>query len=81
MWHAQVMNIKAVIADITQSIQSRNGSTDDLEETDRVNYNRWLNTVYLFVRRYGRNGVPGDIKHAANSVEEGIGMPITEWQN
>ena len=44
-------------------------------------YNAWLVLVKQFIDRWGEAFLPPDIKHAVNSVERGIEIGVTVWQD
>lgn len=70
-WAAAIESIKSHIAAI---------NNDGNAGVARVpHYENWLNTVRAFVRDWGVDFLPHDIKAAVNDVEDGIGMERTVW--
>ena len=63
VWINEVMGLKHDVA----------GATSDDQ------YQRWLDRVMAFRRRYGDSLVPPDVKEAVHSVEDGIGRERTTW--
>ena len=71
LWDEGVRNIKERIETI---------NNDDNTDAARVPlYKAWLVMVESFVRRWTEAFLPPDIKHAVNSVENGIGVQRTVW--
>ena len=72
-WGQGVMEIKRRIAEIND---------DGNPGAARVPfYNQWLQSVEDFIRIWGENHVPPDIKSAVNTVQEGVGVQQTVWQD
>ena len=44
-----------------------------------ANYGNWLVMVSRFIEEWGKGRVPHDVRHAYNSVQEGVGVPVTGW--
>ena len=43
-------------------------------------YRKWINSVYSFMQSFGKRNLPYDIaEEALNSVEEGVGFPLTAF--
>ena len=42
-------------------------------------YRVWLQEVYDFCGVFGNDYVPADIRTSVNSVERGLGLPVTRW--
>ena len=71
VWEESVRRIKLFIEAI---------NNDDNDDAGRVPcYNAWLSLVASFVSFWGEDLLPPDIKHAVNSVEDGIGVQRTVW--
>lgn len=74
-WQFAVELIKSTIASIN----------DDLAIDGRLgrgtieDYGTWLKLVSQFIEEFGKKNVPSDIQHALNSVEKGLGLPVTTW--
>jgi hypothetical protein len=70
-WHGDVTGLKNLIEDI---------NNDGHAGAPRVpKYRKWLELVNVFVQKWGERLLPRDIKEAVNSVERGIGKPLTVW--
>ena len=68
-WDKGVSGIKGQIAAIT----------DMSEEEAKPLYEAWIESVMMFRKRWSDGKVPGDIKSAVHSVQDGIGMMKTDW--
>ena len=70
-WDHGVWEIKHIIETISES------SHDDAAR--RPLYLKWREMVLSFAAKWGWPRVPLDIKEALQSVENGVGLPITNW--
>ena len=75
MWDKSVHLIK----DHITSINNRLEMTGRDGEGTLADYRPWINRCYQFITTFGKHAVPSDIQSALNSVEEGLGLPLTEW--
>ena len=70
-WSADWRNIKHIIGNINERpVNERNNL-----------YLRWLQIVDEFRRDWGSELLPSDIRKAVNSVEAGLKLPQTDWEN
>ena len=70
-WHCDVDGLRSLIEEIND---------DGHAGAPRVpKYRKWLELVNVFVQKWGERLLPRDIKEAVNSVERGIGKPLTVW--
>ena len=76
MWDEEVLAIKA---DSTAAMNKK--EADGLTREVRALYENWIAPVHAFRDRFGDNRTPQDIKWAVNSAQEGLGMPVTQWEN
>ena len=80
-WIAVVEDIKARIDAINARRNdriARFGSEDPVLE--RAAHIQWLGHVQRFRRgQRADNFVPWDIRSAVNDVEQGVGLPATQW--
>ena len=71
LWSQEVRRLKDRIAAIND---------DDNPGAARIpKYRRWIEQVRAFVRNFGEEMLPPDIKSAMNGVEEDIGVQRTVW--
>ena len=49
------------------------------ENPSKKRHRKWLADAQSFHIRFGSSRVPKDTQEAVNSVEEGLGFPLTEW--
>lgn len=70
-WSTHCANIRDAIAQI---------NNDDNTDAARVPlYRQWLESTQAFTDNWGELYLPPDIRDAVNSVEHGIGLPLTTW--
>ena len=74
-WNAAVLEIKAVIEQINLGLQNTGRDGQGTME----DYQPWLTMVERLINNHGSNKVPKDIQRAYNSVERGLGLPVTQW--
>ena len=73
-WDAAVRAVKHTIEGISLRLERENRMGEGILDDYRV----WINMVYSFMQRFGKN-LPYDIADALNSVEEGVGLPLTPF--
>jgi hypothetical protein len=71
-WRLEAGGLRDVIADINYAVRPGKARVPK--------YREWLELVHGFVQTWGERLVPRDIKRAVNSVEGGIGVPLTVWE-
>ena len=74
-WQFSVNLIKSTIASVNEKLTAEgragHGTVDD--------YSQWLKIVSQHISTFGKDKVPGNIQFSLNSVEEGLGLPVTSW--
>ena len=76
-WDTQVRLIKNEI-DVVNIKLEREGRDGNGTLAD---YREWINFVYSFIQQFGKERLPYDIAEALNSVEEGVGLPLTNFDD
>ncbi len=76
LWNAEVYAIKAESTAAFNKKESE-GLTNEVREL----YNNWMTRVNAFKGQFGEDRTPMDIKWALNTIERGLGLPETQWQN
>ena len=74
-WTRGVEEIKSAIAGVNVVLR-REGREGAGTIAD---YGDWLVMVSRFIEEWGKGRVPHDVRHAYNSVQEGVGVPVTGW--
>ena len=75
LWNRHVLAIKEKIDDINGRLNAEGRDGEGTIE----DYRQWIVSVYYFAHKFGMNYVPYDIQYACNTVEDGVGLPRTNW--
>ena len=75
LWNRHVLVIKEKIDKINQQLNAEGRDGEGTIE----DYRQWIVSVYYFAHEFGMNYVPYDIQCACNTVEDGVGLPRTNW--